>query len=155
MLDIFIEEKEFKNRLADDANVATYRTAYDADWETGDDGLACKAWLDDGAWLASGKQKNWPARGLKAKKGDYDAQRRIWWVIATKKVSVGSGRLWRPVKPLSKKLTLFFAPVNASTLFFSIADGLRRDHEERTEAFGAEKVQHAGLDGGRCSREES
>ncbi len=41
-----------------------------------------------------------------------------------KKVNVGSGRLWRPVKPLSKKLTLTFAPVDASTTSSDVKSAL-------------------------------
>ncbi len=121
-LDVFIKEDEFRKRLSVDKK--TYKAAYKADWKTQyGDGLSCKAWVDDGGLVGIGNSEHWPTRGLKAE-DDYDAQRRIWWLIALKKVNVGSGRLWRPVKPLSKKLTLTFAPVDASTTSSDVKSAL-------------------------------
>ncbi|KAG9104817.1 hypothetical protein FRC07_009732, partial [Ceratobasidium sp. 392] len=130
-IEIFIEEQHFKDRLPN--KEGTHWEFYENDWSAAAStpgSLACTGYDDDGLKIGTSGARSWPANGFIAREPSdrstdpkqaakyheqrYRYQAQIWFDIATKYMSAGSSRLWKPVSwPHKKPIKLFFFPVGA------------------------------------------
>ncbi|KAG8785050.1 hypothetical protein FRC12_018030 [Ceratobasidium sp. 428] len=153
--EVFLLQKDFEARLP--KQDGSHWKVYEEDWNQEDDALACDGYDDDGIKLGTSGAPSWPTNGFKAELPSkpsstpsknlelrYRNQAKIWFEIATKYVTAGSSRLWKPSAwPYEKPIKLYFFPVGAwpsRSDLSKVVEDLKKDAEEKAASKSSRRL---------------
>ncbi|KAG8706268.1 hypothetical protein FRC09_002495, partial [Ceratobasidium sp. 395] len=145
-IEVFILKTDFEVRLPN--KDGTHWKIYEQDWAKGGDALACHGYSDWGIEIGKpGSQTSWPANGFIARQSArstpetlewrYRNQAQIWFDIATKYMTAGSSRLWKPAAwPHGRPIKLYFLPIGtwpSRAELSEVVEALKTDAKKKAE----------------------